>query len=114
MKAENLHAWLRVRVVRRFEPDFMDAHFREEYFHESDQTPERKPKVCNHPFDLVELGEMGGVNAFVTENTIDRKVAGWPGVGGKFMKHVGRDGGCVSAKNETERFVFIPRVAVPY
>lgn len=57
---------------------------------------------------------MGGVDAFVAENAVNREVAGWSGVCGKFMKHVGGDGSCVGAENETEGFVFVPRVAVSY
>jgi hypothetical protein len=80
MVAEDLHRWLRVRVVGGFEAQVRDSHVSEEVFKEALEATECEAKVCNHAFNLVELGEMRRINSFVTEDTVDGEVACRAGV----------------------------------
>jgi hypothetical protein len=80
--SENLHRRLGVRVVGGFEAQARDTHTAEEVFEEALQTAERETEICNDTFDLVELGEMGGVDGFVAEDAVDGEVAGGAGVFG--------------------------------
>ena len=57
---------------------------------------------------------MCSVDAFVAEDAIDGEVARGTWVRGKFVKHVGGDGGGVCSEDEFERFVVIVGVAVAY
>lgn len=72
---KHLQARFRVRVVRGLEPQPLDPHFPEEHLHEPNQPAQRQPKVRNDTLDLMELGEVGGVDGLVAENAVDGKVA---------------------------------------
>ncbi len=104
MEAENLHTRLRVRVVGRLEAQPMNAHFGEKHFHEADEAAEGKAEVGDDALDLVELGQMGGVDRLVAEDAVDGEVAGRARVGGEAVQHVGGDGGRVGAQDEAQRF----------
>ena len=114
MEAEDLQTRFRVRVVGGFEAQALDAHFGEEDLHEADEAAEREAVVGDDAFDLVELGEVGGVDAFVAEDAVDGEVARGFGGRGELVEHVGRDGGGVGSEDEFEGFVFVVRVAVAY
>lgn len=85
----------------------MDPHFREEDLHETDQIAQREIEIRDDAFDLVELCEMCCVDRLVAEDTVDREVASGTGVGGEFVEHVGRDGGCVCSEDKLEG-LFLP------
>ena len=55
---------------------------------------------------------MCSVDAFIAEDAIDGEVARGTRVRGKFVKHIGGDGGGVRSENEFERFTVIVGVAV--
>src|SRR5690606_17858723 len=71
VKTENLHRRLSVRVVRGLEAQVVYAHLGEEGAHEANQIAKREIPVGNNALNLVELSEMGGVNGFVAEDTVD-------------------------------------------
>jgi len=71
MVAKNFHGWLGVGVVGRFPANFLDAHLLEKNVHEADEVTKREVAVSNDALDLVELCEMGGIDAFVPEDAID-------------------------------------------
>ena len=100
MPSEDLQAWLRIGVVRGFEAQPVDAHLPEKDLHEANQTAKREAKVGNHAFHLVELGEMRVVDGFVAEDAVDGEIACGPRLGGKFVKHVGGNGGGVGAEHQ--------------
>lgn len=102
MKAEDLHARLRVRVIGRLEAQPMDAHLGEEDFHEADEAAEGKTKVGDDALDLVELRQMGGVDRLVAEDAVNGEVAGRARVGGEAVQHVGGDCGRVGAQDEAQ------------
>ena len=112
MKAEDLHTRLGVRIIRRFEAEFVDTHFGEEDLHEADEAAEGEAEVGDDAFDLVELSQVGGVDGFVAEDAVDGEVARWPRVDGEFVQHVGADGGRVGAEDEAEGFGVFEGVAV--
>lgn len=87
--SENLHTRFRIRVVSGFEFEFCDSHFCEEDFHEADEATEGEVVVCDDAFDLVEFGQMGGVDGFVAEDAVDGEVAGGAGGGGETVEHGG-------------------------
>ena len=89
MIPKDFHTGLGVRVVGRFETESMDAHFRKEDFHEADEAAEREAVIRDHALDLVEFCKVCSVDAFVAEDAVDGEVAGWAGVGGKLVEHVG-------------------------
>mmetsp|Transcript_22505 Transcript_22505/g.36015 ORF Transcript_22505/g.36015 Transcript_22505/m.36015 type:complete len:502 (+) Transcript_22505:251-1756(+) len=72
--AEDLHARLCVRVVGRLEAQICDANLRKEGLDHPNEVGQRQVPVCHQTLYLVELAEMGGVHAFVAEDTVDRKV----------------------------------------
>lgn len=82
MEAENLHARLRVGIVRGLEAQLVDAHLGEEDLHEADEPAEGEAEVGDDALDLVELGQMGGVDGLVAEDAVDGEVARRPRVGG--------------------------------
>lgn len=114
VKAEDLHARLGVGVVGGLESQAVDAHFCEKDFHEAYESSEGQAVVCYDTFDLVELGEMCSVDAFIAEDAIDREVARRTWVRGKFVKHVGGDCSGVCSEDEFERLIVIVGVAVSY
>ena len=89
MEAKDLHARFRIGIIRRLEAQIADAHFRKEDFHEADEAAQRQAVVRNDAFDLVELGEVGGVDGLVAEDAVDGEVARGAGVGGEFVEDVG-------------------------
>lgn len=96
VEAEYFQGRLRVGVVGGLEAEPMDAHLREEDFHEADEAAEGEAVVGDHAFDLVEFREVGGVDGFVAEDPVDGEVAGWAGVGCAGM---GRGDGLVDKGN---------------
>jgi hypothetical protein len=80
--SEDFHRRLSVRVVSGFEAQARDTHAGEEVLEEALEAAERQTKVCDDAFDLVELGEMGGVDGFVAEDAVDGEVACGAGVFG--------------------------------
>src|SRR5271155_4032030 len=89
MVAEDLQTRLGVRIIRRLKLEIFDPHLSEEDLHESNQSAECEPKVSNHAFDLVELGEMGMVNGLVAEDAVDGEVTSGSRVQSELMKHIG-------------------------
>ena len=89
MEAEDLHAGFRIRVVSGFEAQIVDTHFREEDFHEADEAAQGQAVIRNDAFDLVEFGEMCGVDALVAEDAVYGEVACRAGIGGEFVEDVG-------------------------
>lgn len=92
MVREDFERRFSVRVVSRFEAKVCDAHFVEKDFHEADQVAQSDVVVGNYAFDLVEFGEMGGVDGFVTEDSIDGEQFGRfesTGLIGQLIKHGG-------------------------
>lgn len=88
VKPKHLQARLRIGVVRRLESEPVDPHFREEDLHEADQASEGEPEVSDDAFDLVELGQMRSVDAFVAEHAVDGEVPRRARVSSKFVEHV--------------------------
>ena len=82
MITKDFETRLRIGIVRGFKAKIMDAHFRKKDFHETDEAAECEAEIGNNAFYLVELGEMGGVDAFVAEYAVDGEVTGRAGVGG--------------------------------
>ena len=82
METEDLKGRFSVGVIGGLEAELVDPHLREEDFHEADQPSEREVVVRDHAFDLVEFGEVGGVDSFVAEDSVDGEVAGGAGVSG--------------------------------
>jgi hypothetical protein len=74
--SEDLHRRLGVGVVGRFEAQARDTHVGEEVFEEALEPAKRETEVSDDAFDLMELGEMGGVDGFVAEDAVDGEVAG--------------------------------------
>ena len=89
MEAKDLHARFRIGIVRGFEAQIADTHFCEEDFHEADEAAQGQAVIRNDAFDLVELGEVGGVDGLVAEDAVDREVARRAGIGGEFVEDVG-------------------------
>lgn len=112
MVPEYLHTWLRVRIIRRLEPQLVYTHLPKERAHEPDQVSQRQVVVRNHTLDLVELSQVSRVDGFIPEYTVDREVARGARVLGELVQHGGGDGGRVRAQNESEGFGFLPRVAI--
>ena len=73
---ENLHAGLRVRVVRGLEREVGHAEAREELVDRGDEVAERQVVVGDDALDLVELGQVRRVERLVTDHTVNRKVLG--------------------------------------
>lgn len=82
MEAENLHTRLRVRIISGLEAQLMDAHLGEEHLHEAYETAEGEAEVGDDALDLVELGQMGGVDGLIAKDAVDGEVARRPRVGG--------------------------------
>lgn len=63
--------------------------------------------VSDDAFDLMELGQMGGVDALVSENAVDGEVSRcwWPTIRPfdtcQFMEHVGAHGRRMRPKHQT-------------
>ena len=112
VKAKDLERGLGVRVIGRLEAQAMNPHFRVKDLHEADEVAEREAEVCDHALDLVELGQVGGVDALVAEDAVDGEVARRTRVGGEAVQHVYRGGGRVGAEDEPEGFLLAPGVAV--
>ena len=89
VEAKNLHAGFRIRVVGGLEAQVVDAHFREEDFHEAYKSSQGQAVVGNDSFDLVELGKMCSVDALIAEDAVYREVACRTGIGGEFVENVG-------------------------
>mmetsp|Transcript_32088 Transcript_32088/g.76699 ORF Transcript_32088/g.76699 Transcript_32088/m.76699 type:complete len:411 (-) Transcript_32088:84-1316(-) len=115
MPVENLHAGLGVGVVGWLETDVLEAEFLEELFDHAHQVSERQVAVHHQAFDLVELGEVGGVEGLIPEHSVDTEVL----FGGELLllrqavQHLGRDGGGVSAEQVLLGLGYAPRVPVP-
>ena len=71
MVTEYLHAGFRVGVVGRLEAQFRDAQLLEERVNDAFQIAQRQIPVGDQTFDLMELGQMRGVQRFVSEHTVD-------------------------------------------
>lgn len=104
MVSKDLHTRLRVRVIRGFKAEVLDAQFREEIFQEPHEPAEREAEVGNDTLDLVELGQMGGIDGLVAEDTVDGEVAARLDLAAvlgchasKSVENPGRDGGGVGA-----------------
>jgi hypothetical protein len=67
-----------VWVVRRLEPDLLDAHLAEEDFHESNQVRKGQSTVRDNTFDLVELGQVRCIHGFVSEDAVNAEELGRP------------------------------------
>ena len=89
VEAKDLHAGFRVRVVSGLEAQIVDAHFREEDFHEADESAQGQAVVGNDAFDLVEFCEVRSVDALVAEDAVYGEVACGAGIGGEFVEDVG-------------------------
>ena len=89
MEAEDLHARFRIGIVSGLEAQVADTHFREEDLHEADEAAQSQAVIGNDAFDLVELGEVGGVDGLVAEDAVDGEVARGAGIGGEFVEDVG-------------------------
>ena len=89
METKDLHARFRIRVVSGLEAQIVDTHFREEDFHEADESAQCQAVVGNDAFDLVEFGEVCSVDALVAEDAVYREVARGAGIGGEFVEDVG-------------------------
>ncbi|KAJ8577492.1 hypothetical protein ON010_g1712 [Phytophthora cinnamomi] len=74
VEGEDLHAGLRVRVVRRLEAHLRDADLEEKGLDNTDEVAERQVVVGHHALHLVELGQVGRVHALVTEHTVNGEV----------------------------------------
>ena len=89
VEAEDLHTRFRIRVIGGLEAQVVDAHFREEDFHEADESAQGQAVIRNDSFDLVEFGEVRGVDALVAEDAVYGEVARRAGIGGEFVEDVG-------------------------
>ena len=112
VETKDLERGLSVGVIRRLEAQPMDPHLRIKDLHEANQVAEREAKVSNDALDLVELGEMRGVDGLVAEDAVDGEVARGPRVGGELVEHVDGGGGRVGAEDEAEGLFLAPGVAV--
>ena len=77
MVNEDLHAWLGVRVVGRFEFQFGDADFVEEVSNKALQVGESEILPNDEPFYLMEFGQVSRVECFVSENPVNGEEFGW-------------------------------------
>ncbi|KAI6876494.1 phenylalanyl-tRNA synthetase-like protein alpha chain [Hortaea werneckii] len=109
---EDLHARFRVRVVSRLELEIRQAHGAEELLHESLEAAERQAVVRDHALDLVEFGQMRGVDGLVTEDTVDREVFAGSGIRGETVETVRGDCGGVGTEHKTLSLGVGVRVAV--
>lgn len=82
----------------------MDAHLGEKDLHKADEAAEGEAEVGNDALDLMELGQMGGVDGLVAEDAVDGEVTGRSRVGGQAVQHVGGYGGRVRAQDEAQGF----------
>ena len=89
MEAKYLHAGFRVGIVSGFEAQIVDTHFREEDFHEADESAQSQAVIRNDAFDLVEFGEVRGVDGLVAEDAVYGEVARGAGISGEFVEDVG-------------------------
>lgn len=74
MVSEYLHGGLSIGIVGGLEAEVVHTHFGEEGAHEADEVAKGEVVVGDDAFDLVEFGEMGGVDCFITEDTVDGEV----------------------------------------
>lgn len=74
VEREDLHARLRVRVVRRLEAHLGDADLLEERLDHANEVTQGQVVVGHDALDLVELGQVGRVHALVAEDAVDREV----------------------------------------
>lgn len=116
---ENFHTWLGIRVESRLEFDVGHTHLLEEDLHESNQITQSQVLVRDDSLDLVELGQMSGIDGFVTVNTIDREEFGGLehssvslGLLRKAVKHVGGNGGGVGAEKKLLSLLNLPIISV--
>ncbi|KAH3666811.1 hypothetical protein OGAPHI_003260 [Ogataea philodendri] len=68
--------------------------------------------VGKDTLDLVELGQVRGIDGLVTENPVDREQSGWFWIGSQFLEHVRRNGGGVCSQHRTQRLRTLPRISV--
>lgn len=75
--SEYFHWWLSVRVVGGFEFDVCDSYFVEKRLDKILQL--RKPQSLsnNQPFYLVKFSQMGRVQCFVSENSVNGEIFSW-------------------------------------
>ena len=71
---EDLHARFGVGVVGGLELEVLDAELLEECVQRAHEVGQREPEVCDHPLDLMELGQVRRVQRLVAEHTVDREV----------------------------------------
>src|SRR5690606_4339810 len=112
MEAENFHGRLGVWVISRFESQLVHSHLCKEGSHETNQVTQSQTEISNDTLDLMELGQMCGVDGLVTEDSVNREVFRGDWVLCELVEHGGRNGSRVGTEDEAERFVFIPWVTV--
>lgn len=56
---------------------FRFTEFGEELVKDAHEIPESEAVVGNHALDLMELGQVGGIQGFVSEHPVDGEVLDW-------------------------------------
>ena len=74
MEGEYLHTRLRVRIVGRLEFELGHAKLAEELVEDADEVAQGQVAVGDDTFDLMELGQVSGVQGLVSEDLVDREV----------------------------------------
>ncbi len=74
MEAEDLHARVCVVVVGGFEAELLETEVVEEGSNNRLEVSQAKSVVGDNPLDLVEFGQVGGVQGLVTEDPIYTEV----------------------------------------
>ena len=77
MEGEDLHTWLCVGIVCWLELELGHSEFLEELVEDADEIAQGQVAVSYDSLDLMELGQMGGVQGLITEYFVDREVLGW-------------------------------------
>ena len=111
---EDLHAGLRVGVVRGLEAQLLEAEAREEGVQRADEVAEREAAVAHEALDLVKLREVRAVDGLVAEDAVDGEELGGPEAALRELVEHAR-GHCrgVCAQKVLLRLRLLPVVAVP-
>jgi hypothetical protein len=115
VEAEDLHAWLRVRVVGRLETQLLDATLLEELFNNSHHVAKCQFVVSDESFNLMELCKVGCIQRLVAEHSIDGEILGRLEhlLLRELVEHSGGDAGCVGSHDVLCRFLLLPIILVP-
>lgn len=100
MEAEDFERWLCVGVEGWLVLDLLDTYFLEELIYDTHQVAQSDASIDHHSFALMEFSQMGSIQSFISEHSVDREVFNWLEffLLGKFVEHLRADSGGVSSE----------------